>query len=395
MTTSRLAAACDPSQWVQSLIAINVQVNKETYRYAIIKPILQGSLSTVTAAACIPAFGGEIIKLVGDVSCKATGGAIRGFQYIGNPAWLENFYQTVSGRPSLSHRLERIIGEAFGLFISAVGTFFLLVIRNDWAIQQHQSLGNYIPPIDKPAESVSTGSAERKEAVPPIDKPTEPTNAAAPKLKGPPPLPPREEVSKDASSNASISPAGDAPEVPFSAPPPAPPPPSAPTAPAVAKEPKKGQTLLEEIAAKGGKDRKAFTFKKRAIKSSSTMQKNLSGAMDRQMKPLRIQSECITFSGVAIGYTVKGRTTLREAAEAMDIDFPVDDEKDLDGKLADYIQDLSPPGPLKIGAVIEMQNEDYPDRSFTIQITKVEDNTVIEATIKYLMLNLNESEKKT
>jgi hypothetical protein len=103
------------------------------------------------------------------------------------------------------------------------------------------------------------------------------------------------------------------------------------------------------------------------------------------MKPLRAPSEYIVFTGIAQGYTVKGCTTLRVAAAEMDIDFPVDDEKDLDGKLSDFIQDLSK-GPLTVGEVFEIQNADYPDRSFTIEILEIENNTVVKASIKYLML---------
>jgi hypothetical protein len=454
MTTSRLAA-CDPSQWVQSLITINVQVNQETHRYAFTKKILQGGLSTVTAVTCITACGSEILKLIVDFSCHATGKAIGGVQYMTNPAWLDRFYQTVSSRPSLSYRVERIVGQAFGLLISTCGTFFLLFLRDDWAVQQHQSLGNYTPAIPKPAEQASAASSDSVEPppVPPRKKnegvsssiptytsvpaPTvvkEPTSAAPSRSTEPPPVPPRKENEEDSSPvppsttvpaplpaivkepASAVSPRSTEPpsvppleeKDPFTSlsstapvPPPAPPgpssskPPSAPSSSptpiAVAKAPRKN--FLEEITAKGGKDRKAFTFKKGAIKSSSTMQKNIGGEIDRRMKPLRKQSEVVSFLGIADGYTVKGRATLREAADLLDIDFPVEEEKDLDGKLSDFIQDLST-GPLKQGEIFEIQNADYPDRSFTIQISKIENNTVIETKIKYLIPDKSKDEKK-
>lgn len=144
------SAAYWPTQWPQFLVGKQIEVNQSTDHYAFTKIVLQGSLSTATAAAGVIAFASEGVNLIIDAASYAASFPVRGFQSLGNPEWLDSFYQTLDSRPKLSDRIERILSQALGALISLLQTSFLLVIREDWSTQLHEHLGNYNPPAHQP-----------------------------------------------------------------------------------------------------------------------------------------------------------------------------------------------------------------------------------------------------
>jgi hypothetical protein len=188
-------AAYWPTQWPQVLVGKHIEVNQSKDHNAFTKIVLQGSLSTATAAAGTVAFASEGVNLVIDGASYAASFPVRGFQSLTNPTWLDSFYQTLDSRPKLSDRIERILSQALGALISLLQTSFLLVIREDWSTQLHEHLGNYNPPADQPlikSARLKSQDQEKKEEEAAAQPPGE---ASAPgTAKTTPPSVPRRET---------------------------------------------------------------------------------------------------------------------------------------------------------------------------------------------------------
>lgn len=411
MTTSRLVAACDPTQWVQSLITIHRQINQETQRDIITKKIFQWGLSAVTAVTCIPACGTEVIKLVGDISCNATGGVIRGVQYITSPAWLESFYQAISGRPSLSYRLERIVGQAFGPFISVCGIF----LRADWAIQQHQSLGNYIPsqtsevpppkspptapppPSAKvnppPLKSVPKQSPQTELLPPPDATGTSPSFVAPDELAPPSAAPASSETTPDSASAEEPKKKKKGVRInstPIEGKPPASTPAAKPPASPLDEIKRKGQEQSlkgEETATKLQEEEKA----KQGKKTLSSEGKAISGALTTQKaKVKRHQSAYFKGFDPTLGNLVDGKIILRDLAKDLsNIPFSTD-EQILAGTFGEYVllKFEEENTPIKVHQVCVITDEDW-NQTFSITIVKTEKDPttgkdiILEAAISW------------
>lgn len=193
-------AAYWPTQWPQFLVGKHIEVNKSTDHYAFTKLTLQGCLSTVTAAAGVIAFASEGVNLVIDGVSYCVSFPVK---YITESEAPDSFYHTLSSRPTLSDRIERIVSQALGALVSSLQTFLLLAMREDWSTQLHQHLGNYKTPDPQPsiksAHLKPGAQEERKEEA--VASPDEQPSAGA----SPPPPPPGP-PSSSASSKAPTAP---------------------------------------------------------------------------------------------------------------------------------------------------------------------------------------------
>jgi hypothetical protein len=147
----------EPTRLLQTILATEVEVYRNKDRYTVIQKGFQGGLLFSASIVGVFACASEIMSLGSDIFCKSAQKSIRGVQYIGKPAFLDRLYKNVSHRPSLAFRIERILSQAIGILVSVLGTFFMLVIRNEWVTSQHQSLGNLPPAVPgRPTQKTTT-----------------------------------------------------------------------------------------------------------------------------------------------------------------------------------------------------------------------------------------------
>jgi len=392
----------EPTRLVQSLVATNIEVNQATDRYTITKRLFQGSLSVATALAGVAACGSESLGLVVDMTCWPIGKALGVIKKdVTSPPWFGSFYQTVSGRPSLSDRIERIVSQALGVLVSCIQACLLLVLRDDWAVQLHQNLGNYtssskaspseIP--ESPLAPVTMTEALKPAPPPPPLAKSTPLRSI---LKPPPKL--EEETPSFTANEDILQPAplappeaeGEASSSPLSTDAGAQPP--ADPKPATGKKKKggvrinskaevAGASTNEEILtrakekAEKGQETAAQLEKdeaaKKAIKKTTDEERLLQENFTRK-KIQRYRSQFIADFKKNVGNIVKGGIILRDLANDLKtLPFPTDD-KILSGTFGEYVlmKFEESKTPLKVNATCKVIDTEW-DKEFTITILEI------------------------
>jgi hypothetical protein len=200
MGLSGILSAVEPTRLLQTILETEIKVRQSKERYVVVQRCYEGGLLTAATITGVGACASETLTLIPDIICKAARGSIRVTQYVINPAFLDKLYPMVPERESFSFRIERILAQALGVIVSALGTLFVLVLHDGWAVQLHRSLGNYKRPLpvvpsmnprkeaDQPVvpkqpETASTGQTNAGSPPPPL---LQPSASSPPLLSAPP-----------------------------------------------------------------------------------------------------------------------------------------------------------------------------------------------------------------
>ncbi|MBS0647986.1 MAG: hypothetical protein JSS10_02025 [Verrucomicrobia bacterium] len=384
-----------PTQWPQVLVGKHITVNNSTYGYPGVKLFLQGSLSTATAAAGVIATASEGVNLVIDRFSYALSFPIK---YVTDYKAPDSFYQTLSSRPTLSYRVERIVSQALGAVASSLQTCFLFAMRDDWSTQLHQHLGNYKPPAQQPplksaalpAPEASKGAAESSStATPSASAPAAAAKAAPP----PPPLPPSLPAdSKTAtltssalsSTGGGLSGADAGPALEGAAKPPG----KKKKRVVIVSRPPTNTSPLEEIKAQAGQkaakgeEIAAKLAEEEAAKANAKIEREEEKHLKQAFAKIRARRvESVHFTGYddKHGNLASGKMSLRVLIRAFSLPFP----KDFIGTLGEYVleefekQSL----PIEPSATCEILDEDW-GTAVRLTITKMaQDPTTGKNTI--------------
>ena len=178
-------SAVEPTQLLQTVLSTYVQITTPNRGVPYCQTILQGGLLTAASITGVGACASEGLTLVADLcgkGCKKTVGAV---QYLTGSEYVDRYYQSFPDKPPLSYRIERIVSQGLGIVVSVLGTLFLLAIKVDWAIRQHQSLGNYLPTTKTSStilpSSVDTGASAVSSVAGPHAAPTSASTTVRPR----------------------------------------------------------------------------------------------------------------------------------------------------------------------------------------------------------------------